>query len=478
MYDIGIPEIVCTNRYEDLDHKSIKYEAVAKNRPEKCSNADCSHKHGLHIHSTSKNLIRDIRAEGKLVFIDLSVKRYRCPDCGTIVRDTFSFYNKNAHITNRLRDEFVRRCINGETYSYIARDYSVDHKTVSSAFVDYAKSHPELTDNTYTPRILGIDEAHIDDRYRLVLTDIEKQRLLDLKKDRRKTTVIRYLRQLDADLCKCVTMDMAPVYASSVSEVLPSASIVIDKFHLVQEVNRCLDKTRIDIQNEYRKGGIDIRRFKHAKRLFMKNVEDLTLQESDTLSEWFDEFDDLYEAYLCKEVFRDIYHFSETKEDARKNFQAWIRTVPDRPAFAAMRRTFEQRAEHILNYWDFSITNAYTESVNNQIKTIEKAGRGYRFDMLRLRCLIQINTPAAKSFDPKTAVYYPANEQGTLSVAEAMVPYGSDSRLPYLVRVKNGTKSLTRKECFDLYICVEKENHASFIQRMVAYQNALEKHVS
>ena len=85
MYDIGIPEIICKGRYEDLNHKSIKYNAVARNRPKVCTNEDCPHKHNLHIHSTSTNLIRDIRSEGKLIFINLSVRRYRCPDCGNHV---------------------------------------------------------------------------------------------------------------------------------------------------------------------------------------------------------------------------------------------------------------------------------------------------------------------------------------------------------------------------------------------------------
>ena len=473
MYDIGIPEIVCTERFEDENHRSIKYKAVAKIRPDECTSEHCSHKHRLHVHSTTRNLIRDIRAEGKLVFIELAVKRYRCPDCGTIIRDEFSFYNKSAHITNRLRDEFVRRCINGETYSYIAREYFVDHKTVSSAFCDYAESHPELTKNDYTPKVLGIDEAHIDDRYRLVLTDIEGQRLLDMKKDRRKPTVKKYLQQLDPGICKCVTMDMAPVYAASVSEVLPSASIVIDKFHLVQEVNRCLDKTRIEIQNEYRKSGIDIRRFKYAKKLFIKNVEDLTPQEDATLSEWFNEFDELYEAYLCKEVFRDIYHFSTSKSNAKANLLAWMRTIPNRTAFTAMRHTFEHRMDHILNYWEFPVTNAYTESVNNQIKAIEKAGRGYKFETLRLRCLIQINAPRDQSFNPKTAVYYPAENNNTSFVAERSGSYGGGSKLPYLVRVKNPVRNISKRKCFEMYLQCKNKNHASFANRMVEYNDRI-----
>ena len=53
-------------------------------------------------------------------------------------------------------------------------------------------------------------------------------------------------------------MDFAPGYAKAVEQVLPEALIVIDKFHVVQEVNRCLDNVRKDLQRYYRSQGIDI----------------------------------------------------------------------------------------------------------------------------------------------------------------------------------------------------------------------------
>ena len=49
--------------------------------------------------------------------------------------------HKNAHITNRLKQEFVDRYIKGETFTYIGNDYSVDHKTVADAFKAYSDSH-------------------------------------------------------------------------------------------------------------------------------------------------------------------------------------------------------------------------------------------------------------------------------------------------------------------------------------------------
>ena len=198
---------------------------------------------------------------------------------------------------------------------------------------------------------------------------------------------------------------ITPGYAKAVEQVLPEALIVIDKFHVVQEVNRCLDNVRKDLQRYYRSQGVDIRRFKRARNLFMTNWEDLSASGCDRLSEWFEEFGELYDAYMCKESFRDIYITADTQEKAATMFDAWVESIPDFESFSAMRKTMLRRRNHILNYWDAPYTNAYTESTNNAIKKIEKAGRGYKFDTLRERCLLEINHPKPDKFDPRSATY-------------------------------------------------------------------------
>ena len=404
MFDIGIPEIIITDKLRDADGISIKYKAEATDRPV-CTNPSCSHTIKPHRHTAVNYLLHDVKSESKLVYIDLCIRRYKCPECGNVFPDQFTFFTKKQHLTHRLKEEIVNRCIKGETFRYIANDYLIDPKTVSAIFEEYVNANKELLENSYTPEILGIDEAHIDAHYRLVLTDIKNQRLLDMKKDNHLRTVKTYLKLLDKSTCKCVTMDFAPAYAKAVTEVLPTALIVIDKFHAVQEVNRCLDNVRKGIQRQYISQGVNIKRFKNAKRLFMSNWENLTTEAEKTLSNWFEEFPELYEAYMCKEMFRDIYLYAETKETATTMFDGWLQCIPLFPEFSAMRKTMTKRRDHILNYWDRPYTNAYTESVNNAIKTIEKKGRGYRFDRLRELCILEINKAKNINFNHKEARY-------------------------------------------------------------------------
>jgi len=340
-----------------------------------------------------------------MVLIKLKINRYRCPDCNYVFPDEFTFYEKNEHISKRLKQEFVKRCINKETFRYIANDYSVDGKTVAKAFNDYADLHRDELTYTYTPVILGIDEAHIDDNYRLVLTDILKGRLLDIQKNNHKATVNAYLRTLDKKIIKCATMDFATGYAYCVMKILPDVVIVIDKYHVVQEINRCVDAVRKNLQNYYRGQGYDIRVFKQSRTLFMANWENLTPQGVNKLNQWFNDYPALYEAYMVKETFRDIYATAKSLQEASKMFDAWLSAIPEYEEFRAMKGTFTDRKEHIINYWRYHWTNAFTESTNNLIKNIEKNGRGYKFSVLRDRCLLSINRPKPDKFKFKNAVY-------------------------------------------------------------------------
>lgn len=406
MYDIGIPEINVIARSESTDERAILYDAEAIKRPEKCINPKCECKIKPHVHSANTNLLHDVKSEGKLVYIKLKIHRYRCPECGCVFPDEFTFYSKNAHFTNRLKKEFVDRVIKGETFTYIGNDYSIDHKTVAAAFKTYTENNKELFNYNYTPEVLGLDEAHIDEHYRLVITDIKEQRLIDMKRDNKANTIKAYLKTLDKTTCNCVTMDFAPIYAKCVNIIIPNALIVIDKFHAVQEVNRCLDKTRIMLQNQlHNEKGIDMKRFKRAKHLFMTNWEDLSVEENNCLNRWFLEFPELFVAYMTKETFRDIYTTVEDINKATDLFNKWLDAIPPYETFGAMRKTMNRRKDHILNYWNAPYTNAYTESVNNIIKKIEKAGRGYKFDTLRERCMLEINTDKPGRFNPKEAIF-------------------------------------------------------------------------
>ena len=91
--------------------------------------------------------------------------------------------------------------------------------------------------------------------------------------------------------------------------------------------------------------------------------------------------------YQLKESFRDIYQ-SGDRYIAEEKFEHWCNLIPEGLApFLVVKETVRNWYNEIFNYFDYPYTNAITESINNLIKSIEKAGRGYTFDVIRAKIL-------------------------------------------------------------------------------------------
>ena len=96
----------------------------------------------------------------------------------------------------------------------------------------------------------------------------------------------------------------------------------------------------------------------------------------------------LGQAYELKEQFFDIYE-AESINDAYKLYQNWHLSVPKElmTYFEDLIKAMNNWEEEIFNYFNHPITNAYTESLNRLIKTMNHVGRGYSFEALRAKIL-------------------------------------------------------------------------------------------
>lgn len=147
---------------------------------------------------------------------------------------------------------------------------------------------------------------------------------------------------------------------------------------------------------------------------------------------WFAKFPLLESAYRLKESFRDIYN-AKTKERAISAYNEWKSSIgEDMSVFLDVCDTIDRWHTEIFNYFDYSYTNAYTESCNNLIKCIEKAGRGYSFEVLRAKVLY--GTSATK----KPQYISPRYDSSYAMIDCAKIGYVSERILPYSKSLETG----------------------------------------
>nr|WP_144926575.1 ISL3 family transposase [Paenibacillus bovis] len=357
---------------------------VASPPPSYCPK--CGTVANLYKHGKKQQLFFDLPMHAKRVGIFVKRQRYKCRECNETFFEYLPDMDANRSVTNRLKD-WIQEASLEKTFTSVADDIGVDEKTVLNIFNDYVAELEAQTDFR-TPKWLGIDEVHLLKNYRCVITDVENKSVIDILRKRNKDTVISYLSKLqDIDNIELVAMDMWNPYKSAVNSVIPHAKIVIDKFHVVKLANEALEKIRkANRQNVSTKERRQLMRDRYvllSRRKDLNNFDDQI-----KLQVWTDKFPLLGQAYELKEQFFDIYEAESIKE-AYKLYQNWLLNVPKEliAYFDDLIKAMNNWEEEVFNYFNYPITNAYTESLNRLIKTMNHVGRGYSFEALRAKIL-------------------------------------------------------------------------------------------
>jgi hypothetical protein len=134
---------------------------------------------------------------------------------------------------------------------------------------------------------------------------------------------------------------------------------------------------------------------------------------------WFERHTPLMIAYWLKEGLRDVYK-AKDRYEAYQRYYEWEKAIPDQfDKFKTAANSINGCKTEVFNYFltKEKYTNAYTESINNQIKRIEKDGMGYSFDILRAKCLYGKEANERPDFgdDPFETIYKYAPRSNSIS---------------------------------------------------------------
>lgn len=377
---LNLPDYTVT-RLEETTHDYHVYAAV-DSAPDACIACRSTNVVG---HGRSEQLIRDLPTHGKRVGIYVDVQRYRCRGCGKTFGQRLPHVDEKREMTARLVKWVGAQSLR-RTFASLAEDIGTDEKTVRNIFRDHVR-HLEATVRFETPRWLGIDEIHILRRPRCIVCNIEQQTAINLLPNRNKSTVATYLQQLpNRNRVQYVTMDMWNPYRDAIASIIPHATVIVDKFHVLRQANQALETTRkairVSLTPKQR------RALMRDRFVLLKRRRDLTDQETLLLSGWAENFPAIKAAYELKEGFFGIYE-CQTRHQALTAYAAWRQQIPPELelAFRSLTGAMHNWKDEVFAYFDHRITNAYTESLNNLIRVMNRLGRGYSFEVLRAKIL-------------------------------------------------------------------------------------------
>lgn len=247
--------------------------------PSRCRECGCDR---ISPWGAREAVIKDLPIHGKRVGIYVQVRRFRCAGCGKTFSESIPAVAENRLMTDRLvrwiGEQSMRR-----TFTSIAEETGVVEGTVRNIFSDFV-TELEKTVRFETPKWMGIDEIHLI-KPRCVVSNIANNTIVELLANRNKETVARYLARLpEKDRVQHVAMDMWMPYRDAVKAVMPWATIVIDKFHVVRMANDALERARKSMRGELtlrQKRGL-----MHDRFVLLRREADLTPEQRFTMDCW------------------------------------------------------------------------------------------------------------------------------------------------------------------------------------------------
>ncbi len=198
---------------------------------------------------------------------------------------------------------------------------------------------------------------------------------------------------------KSISMDMSPTYVLVCSNLIPRATQVIDKFHVMKYVYDAVGEVRIRKQKDLtatltkgkRKTEQDketlselelLRRINHA---ITQSADKWNEEMRKTINLVFKKHDDLKRAYQISQNFKEWYDYrnhSKSTIQISNNLYQWYEQARQLKEFESVINMIRKHEDEIINFFKHGMTNAKAERLNGKIQRSVDPDRnsGYLLD--------------------------------------------------------------------------------------------------
>lgn len=230
-------------------------------------------------------------------------------------------------------------------------------------------------------KYLGIDEfsIHKGHKYMTIFIDLQEGRIIHAVEGRSKEDIEPFLKILarKARKLKAVAMDMSRSYASAVTENLPQADIVFDRYHIMAQMNQAIDTLRREQQRTLTDDDKQV--LKGSRYLLLRNYESLDNDVQLKLDTLLEINEPLFTIHSMKEQLRLLWD-QKNRQQALEFLNQWCldALMSGIKPLEKIALTLTKHREGILNYYPHRITSGSVEGTINKIKTLKRQAYGFR----------------------------------------------------------------------------------------------------
>lgn len=373
---LGVREQECSRiRYED---NSIILDIQTRMDKLRCPCCQSSH---ITLSGSHDRLIRSVPIGSKSVFLKMRIHRVKCKECSCVRQEHVHFLTGKRTYTNRFSRLVVELSRIG-TIQDVARFLHLSWDTVKDIQKRYLQRHygnPDLS----TLECIGIDEfavakGHV---YKTIVVNLMTGQVVYVGDGKGSDALDGFWKKVQNAGCviKSVATDLSAAFISSVMSNAPNAVLVFDHFHVVKLMNDALDEIRRSVYRDEK--DLNKRKvLKGTRWLLLCNGKDIFDQKfKSRLDNALNLNEPLMKAYYLKESLKEIW-MQVNKEEAEKVMDNWLEQAYQAkiPKLTTFANTLKAHKWGILAWYDYHISTAKIEGINNKIKTMKRQAYGYR----------------------------------------------------------------------------------------------------
>jgi transposase len=318
------------------------------------------------------------------VYFVYAMRRVNCPRCGVKVEQVPWCDGKNQLTTTyrcflagwakRLSWKGVADAF-GTTWQNVFR--SVKHA------VSWGLKHRKLD----AIESIGVDEVQWQKghKYLTLVYQIDdgSKRLLWIGKDRTTKSFLGFFAMLGQERSsrlKFVCSDMWKPYLKVIAKKAGHAIHVLDRFHIMQKMNKAIDEVRASEARQMKADGYE-EVLKHSRWCLLKRPENRTDKQTVKLAELLKYNLRSVRAHLLREDFQQFWEY-KSPTWAGKFLDQWCtRTMRSKlEPMKKVARTLRNHRELILNWFRAkgALSSGVVEGFNNKVKLTTRKSYGFR----------------------------------------------------------------------------------------------------
>lgn len=363
-----VKEVVFSELHASL-HVYLAHEKGAKFFCPDCNQS-------LGIYDTVERTWRHLNFFQYETYLHVNLPRIQCPSCKATKNVSVPWAREHSGFT-LLFEAFVMELARAMPLSVVERivnEYDNRLMRIIEHYIGEARDRL----NMRNVKVIGVDETSKakGHDYVSVFTDAITRRVLYATEGRDFTTVQRFSEDLklhggNAEKITQACADLSPAFKKGITECLPNAELVFDRFHVMQLVSKAVDDTRKAEQQ-------DQPLLKKSRYAWLHNPETATENQKEQVATLTKLHLKTARAYQIRLALRSVYELSgiEQGEAALKRWYFWATHSRIEPIIKAAK-TIKEHWDGVIAFFNDRLANGLAEGINSVIQTLKRRARGY-----------------------------------------------------------------------------------------------------